>query len=122
VQAAGLVLAAGCAVLLVVKANDGVRSTDALSSPAGVEQARAQDSYYSCLSTHAMKLVPPGGTVAITTGPENVDDSPLFSAIVGWADIAPDVQHATVVLALTSGSGPGSCDGSVVVAIGGATE
>jgi hypothetical protein len=122
VQAAGLVLAAGCAVLLVVEATDGVRTTDALSSPAAVEQAAAQDSYYNCLSEHAMKLVPTGATVAVSALSGGVDDSARLSAIVGWADIAPASQSASVVLALTSGYGAGSCDGVVVVQVGGASQ
>jgi hypothetical protein len=122
VQAAGVLLAAGCAVLLVAKAEDGVRGTDELSSTASVNGAAAQNAYYDCLSSQAQRLVPSGGTVAISTTSQSADNSTLFSAIVGWADIASDAQHATVVLGLVSRSGPGSCAGSVVVATSGVTR
>jgi hypothetical protein len=122
VQAAGLVLAAGCAVFLVVEATNGVHTTDALSSPADVEQAAAQDSYYNCLSEHAMKLVPPGATVSVSSASGGIDDSALLSAIVGWADISPDSQSASVVLGLVPGYGAGSCNGVLVVAVAGVSQ
>ncbi len=119
VQAAGILLAAGCAVLLVVRADDGVRETDELSSNASVLEAASQNAYYDCLSSQAQKLVPPGGTVAISTGSQSADNSALFSAIVGWADIASEAQQASVVLGLVARGGQGSCAGSVVVATSG---
>ncbi len=121
VRAAGALLAVGCAVLLVVRAGNGVHDTDSLSSTASIEQSAAQNAYYNCLSSEAQKLVPPGATVAISTGSQSADSASLFSAIVGWAHIASDPQHATVVLGLVAGRGPGSCDGSVVVATSGVT-
>ena len=115
-QAAGLLVAVACGVLLVVKAQDGVRSTNALSSRWSVNQAAAQDSYYNCLSDQAEKLVPTGASVALSTESGSAQSSTLFDAIVGWAHIVADTKDATVVLGLVPGKGPGSCAGSVVVA------
>ncbi len=122
VQTVGVLLAAGCAVLLVVRADDGVRKIDELSSTASVTEAASQNAYYDCLSSQAQKLVPTGGTVAISTGSQFADGSALLSAIVGWADIASDAHHATVVLGLVARSGPGSCAGSMVVTTSGVTR
>jgi len=115
-QAAGLLVFASCAVLLVAKAEDGVRATNALSSTASVKLAAAQDAFYSCLSDQAQKLVPTGASVALSTDVASAQSSTLFSAIVSWAHIVPDTPDATVVLELVQGQGPGSCAGSVVVA------
>ena len=115
-RAAGLLLAAGCAVLLVVKADNGVRATNALSSIQSVTQAAAADSYYNCLSDQAKKLVPTGAKVALSSESGSAQSSALFDAVVSWAHIVGDPQDATVVLELISGHGPGSCAGSVVVA------
>jgi hypothetical protein len=122
VQAAGFLLAAGCAVFLVAKAQDGVRTTDALSSPAGVAQAGVENAYYSCLSAQAQKLVLEGESVALTAGSESGAGSALFSAVVGWAHITSDPRDAVVVLGIVPGHGPGSCDGSLVVASPGGAQ
>jgi hypothetical protein len=119
VPAAGLLLAAGCAVLLVAKAQDGVHAIDALSSSASVQQAGAQNAYYNCLSDQAHKLVPTNESVALSTDAETAQGSALFGAIVSWARIVPDAQDASIVLGLVAGHGPGSCGGSVVVATAG---
>ncbi len=118
-QASGLLLATGCAVLLVVKAQDSVREVDSLSSNANIEQAAAQNAFYNCLSDAAHKLVSSGETVALSTDSVTAQGSALFSAIDTWAHIAPDAQHAIVVLGLVPGNGPGSCGGWIVVATAG---
>ncbi len=78
VRAAGALLAVGCAVLLVVRAGNGVHDTDSLSSTASIEQSAAQNAYYNCLSSEAQKLVPPGATVAISTGSQSADSVVTF--------------------------------------------
>jgi hypothetical protein len=120
-------------VVLVMKATDGVRTTDSLSSQASVAQAAAQNTFYDCVSNQARKLVPKGANVAIAadtgtdtgtgtgTSGTGTSASPsagltLLSAVERWADIAPDASKATLVLELSPGEGPSSCSGLVVLA------
>ena len=111
-----------------MKATDGVRMTDSLSSQASVAQAAAQNNFYDCVSNQARKLVPKGASVAIPeTGTDTGASSSgatatasagltLLSAVVRWADVAPDASKATLVLELSPGKGPSSCSGLGVLA------
>jgi hypothetical protein len=101
----------------VAKAQDGVRSTDSLSSTQSVHAASAQDAFYACIADQAKGLIPQGASIWIATDPETGQGIVLLNAVVGFADIAPDPQEATVILALQPESGHGpTCDGQVVVA------
>jgi hypothetical protein len=122
----------GCGVVLVLKATDGVRTTDSLSSQASIAQAAAQNAFYDCVSNQARKLVPKGASVAVgtgtgasystaTSGSTGISGSTsagltLLSAVVRWADVAPDASKATLVLELSPGNGPSSCSGLIVLA------
>jgi hypothetical protein len=113
-------------VVLVMKATDGVRTTNSLSSQASIAQAGAQNAFYDCVSNQARKLVPKGASVAIgtgtgTSGSAGASNSTsagltLLSAVVRWADVAPDASKATLVLELSPGNGPSSCSGLIVLA------
>ena len=129
-RVAGAILAVGCGVVLVMKATDGVRTTDSLSSQASIAHAAAQNAFYDCVSNQARKLVPKGASVAIGTGAETSGSGTsgtgrsgstsasltLLSAVVRWADVAPDASKATLVLELSPGNGPSSCSGLLVLA------
>jgi hypothetical protein len=119
-RVAGAILAVGCGLVLVMKATDGVRTTDSLSSQASIAQAAAQNGFYDCVSDQARKLVPKGASVAIATGPGSSGSTSggltLLSAVVRWADVAPDAAKATLVLELSPGNGPSSCSGFIVLA------
>ena len=116
-RAAGLLLAAGCAVLLVVKADNGVRATDALSSIQSVD-AGCRGGLLLQLPERPGQEARSDGRKAwrfrVSRGAHRARHS--SSAVVSWAHIVGDPQDATVVLELIPGQGPGSCAGSVVVA------
>lgn len=122
--------------MLVVRAKDGVRTTDSLSSQASISRAAAHNAFYDCLSNQAQKLVPAGASVSVATGTDTSTGASngtstgassanlgleLLSAVVRWAHIAPDASQAKIVLEVQPGSGPEACSGLVVLAtLGGA--
>jgi len=113
-------LAAGCAFVIVTRAADGVRTTDSLSSQAYVRKATADYAFYECVSEEARKLFPAGSSVSVATGTSN--GVSLLSAVIPWADVAPDAARASLVLDLVPGHGPGACEGLVVAATPGGAK
>jgi hypothetical protein len=104
-------------VVLVQKAEDGIRSTNSLSSAASVREAAAQVALSDCLSKQAKALVPSGEKVALFVNPVSTSGAALYGAVVSWASITEQTSQASVVLALQTraDTGPGTCDGDVVV-------
>jgi len=119
---AGALLAAGCGAVLVTRANDGVRTTNSLSSQASIDRAAAQNAFYDCLAGQVRGLVPKGASVAIGTDPDTSQGLALLTAVIAWAQVAPDASSASVVLKLATGTGSSSCSGVVVEATSGGAK
>lgn len=113
---AGALLAAGCGAVLVTRANDGVRTTNSLSSKESIDRAATQNAFYDCLGGQVQRLVPKGAAVAIGTDPDTSQGLSLLIAVIPWAQVAPDASSASVVLKLAPGTGQSSCSGVVVQA------
>jgi shikimate kinase len=115
-RVAAFAVVVGCAFLLVTKAENGVNTTDRLSSSAARHHAAADNSLYNCLTDEVHKLVGKGTTVAFATDPASPQGTGLFDAAVTWVEVAANPSKAKYELRLVSGKGPGSCSGQVVVA------
>ncbi len=115
-----VLLGASCAAVLYHGAIQGVRSTAQLSSARSIDLAHLDDSFYSCLSDEARRLVPASAPVEIPRNPPG-PWVVLAKAIDRWARLVPEASQAKVVLELRTGTGQGpkACLGDSVVAFPG---
>jgi hypothetical protein len=116
------VLCAGCAFLLVTKADTGVRSTDALSSSDAVDRAARQTAFYACVDKQIQRLIPEGAAISFAGGPTSSQAVTILNAAGTYLTVAAKPSESLLILGLTPGSGSRSCSGLVLTATrGGAT-
>ncbi|MFZ0666241.1 MAG: hypothetical protein WAM97_10825 [Acidimicrobiales bacterium] len=111
-----LLLCAGCAFLLVSKAETGVRSTDSLSSSDAVDRAARQTAFYDCLDAQVRRLLPAGAAISFAGGPSSAQAVTLLNAAGNYLTVAAKPSQALLVLGLAPGSGVRSCSGVVLTA------
>jgi hypothetical protein len=116
-RAVALLLVAGCAALLVDKAGDGVRSTDALSSQSSIDRAADTNAFYTCIENQVMQLIPKSTSVAFSGGPASAAASTLISAAGTWFTVARNPAQAKVTLSLSAPKPTTGCSGLVVTAV-----
>lgn len=117
-RAVALLLVAGCAVLLVEKSADGVRSTNSLSSQTSIDRATSTDEFYNCIANQVKQLIGEKTTVRFVGGPSSSQAQTLIGAAGSWFTVARSSAEPAETLGLEVAKGNVRCSGLVVYSIG----